>query len=127
MHVTLRNWSQIMLVGCSLVIGAASCNAFAKAPGPITPEPTLGNDEQTFIFTGQCPNGERYRIYSYQKIVENIPQTFYAYEGPAGKGTVRTAASPKTMSVRVCRKFAEIDHQHQLLGMIFRTHIANYF
>lgn len=108
MHVAHRMWSKIMLVGCSLVIGAASCNVFAKVPGPMTPEPTLGNDEQTFIFAGLCPNGERYRIYSYLKIVENIPHTFYEFEGPAGKGTVRTAASPKTMSVRVCRKLAEI-------------------
>ena len=108
MSFALRMCSQIMLVACSLVIGAASSNAFATVPMSMTAQPKLGNDENTFTFAGQCPNGERYRIYAYQKLVENSPQTFYDYEGPVGKGTVRTAASPKTMSVRVCRKLAEI-------------------
>jgi hypothetical protein len=68
----------------------------------------LGNDDTAFTFAGHCPNGERYRIFSYQRLVENIPQSFYDYEGPVGRGTVRTDATPKTMSVRVCRKLAEI-------------------
>ena len=32
----------------------------------------------------------------------------YDYEGPAGKGSVSTRATPRTMSVRVCTKLAEI-------------------
>lgn len=71
-------------------------------------EAKFANDEDTYTFAGHCPNGETYRIYVYQKLVENTPHSFYDYEGPVGKGTVRTAATPKTMSVRVCRKLAEI-------------------
>jgi hypothetical protein len=71
-------------------------------------KPQLGNDDTNFMFGGVCPNGEPYKIVAYQQVVDNVPQAFYDYEGPAGKGTVRTTASPKTLSVRICRKLAEI-------------------
>ena len=73
---------------------------------------TLGNDEETFTFAGRCPNGDNYRLVSYQLDVLGTNQSFYAYEGPAGKGKVSTSASPKTMSVRVCRQLAEIINQN---------------
>lgn len=73
---------------------------------------TLGNDEDTFTFAGKCPNGDIYRLVSYQMDVSGIRQSFYDYEGPAGKGKVSTSASPKTMSVRVCRQLAEIINQN---------------
>jgi hypothetical protein len=44
--------------------------------------------------------------------VSGTRQSFYDYEGPAGKGKVSTTASPKTMSVRVCRQLAEIINQN---------------
>jgi hypothetical protein len=72
----------------------------------------LGNDEDTFTFVGKCPNGFNYRLVSYQMDVSGAPQSFYDYEGPAGKGKVSTTASPKTMSVRVCRQLAEIINQN---------------
>jgi hypothetical protein len=68
----------------------------------------MGNDENTFIFAGRCPNGQAYRLFSYQAEVEGLTQSFYDYEGPAGKGTVKTQATPKTVAVRVCRALAEI-------------------
>jgi hypothetical protein len=40
--------------------------------------------------------------------VAGTSQSYFDYEGPAGKGKVSTSASPKTMSVRVCRQLAEI-------------------
>ena len=40
--------------------------------------------------------------------VDGLLQSFYDYEGPAGKGTVRTNTSPKKMAVRVCRELADI-------------------
>lgn len=69
---------------------------------------TLGNDESSFVFAGKCFNGESYRLFSHQKIVAGKPVSFYAYDGPAGKGSVQTETTPKVMAQRVCRKFAEI-------------------
>lgn len=68
----------------------------------------LSNDEETFLFTGVCQNGEPYRLFSYQKGTGDLSQSYYDYEGPAGKGTVRSDTYPKVMAVRVCRKLAEI-------------------
>lgn len=34
-------------------------------------EAKFANDEDTYTFAGHCPNGETYRIYAYQKLVEN--------------------------------------------------------
>ena len=72
--------------------------------------PVLGNDEQEFIFAGGCPNGDKYRIFSYQMEVDGLTQSFYDYEGPAGKGTVRTNAQPKKMATRVCHELADISN-----------------
>ncbi|CAN1523961.1 hypothetical protein B9Z42_04380 [Limnohabitans sp. B9-3] len=68
----------------------------------------LGNDDDSFIFSGRCPNGQTYRLFSYQTQVNGITQFFYDYEGPVGKGTVKTRATAKTLAVRVCRPLAEI-------------------
>jgi hypothetical protein len=68
----------------------------------------FGNDEKTFVFTGVCPNGEPYRLFSYQKNVGGLPQSYYDYDGPVGKGTVQSETYPKVMAVRVCRQSAEI-------------------
>lgn len=88
-----------MLCGLALV-----CFALA---GP-TAQAKFTNDDETYTFAGRCPNGETYRIHAYQKLVDNTPQSFYDYQGPVGKGTVRSTATPKTMAARVCRQLAEI-------------------
>jgi hypothetical protein len=67
-----------------------------------------GNNDTEFIFAGRCMNGESYRIYSYEKNIDGAVKSFYDYEGPAGKGTVITSASPKTVAERICRHSAEI-------------------
>ena len=102
-----------------VVLGVCLLAAVALVPhvgaiiAPTTmAQTTLGNDEDTFTFVGQCPNGENYRLVSYPMGVAGISQSFYDYEGPAGKGKVSTDASPKTMSVRVCRQLAEIINQN---------------
>lgn len=95
------------LLFCLANLGSASL-LFLDATPSYAAGSQLGEDDTSFTFAGQCPNGERYRIFSYQRVVGNSSQSFYDYEGPVGKGTVRTDASPKTMSVRVCRKLAEI-------------------
>ena len=68
----------------------------------------MRNDEETFVFTGVCSNGEPYRLLSYQKHVGDLPLSYYDFDGPAGKGTVQSNTYPKVMAVRVCRKLAEI-------------------
>jgi hypothetical protein len=68
----------------------------------------LASDETAFVFAGKCETDEPYRLVSYQKNVSGVPQSFYDYEGPNGKGTVRAETAPKVMAARVCRKMAEI-------------------
>lgn len=73
--------------------------------------PTLAirNDDTEIVFIGRCPNGNSYRIFSYQKEIDGSTQSFYDYEGPAGKGTVRTNIQPKKMLARLCRDLADIN------------------
>lgn len=69
---------------------------------------SAGGEEGEYMFAGKCPNGENYRLFSYQMVVHGDAKSFYDYEGPVGRGQVRTNAPPKTMAVRVCRELAEI-------------------
>ncbi len=66
------------------------------------------NDDTTYVFAGKCASEESYRLVSYQKNVSGFTQSFYDYEGPNGKGTIRAETDPKVMAARVCRKMAEI-------------------
>ena len=100
--------SNIFLVTCLLANITAVPNAVAWISNTEQTQYKLGNDEDTFTFVGRCPNGESYRIYSFEMDVDGLLQSFYNYEGPAGKGTVRTNTSPKKMAVRVCRELADI-------------------
>lgn len=104
--------SGILLGVCFLAGMALAPHVGAKITPMAKLQTTLGNDEDTFTFVGRCPNGEKYRLVSYQMDVSGTSQSFYDYEGPAGKGKVSTSASPKTMSVRVCRRLAEIINQN---------------
>jgi hypothetical protein len=63
---------------------------------------------ETYRFVGTCPNGTPYRLFFYEAKTEGMVQSFYDYEGPAGRGTVKTSTPPKTMAVRVCRALSEI-------------------
>jgi hypothetical protein len=102
-----------IVLGVSLLAGVALMPRVGAIIAPTNlVQTTLGNDEETFIFVGQCPNGDNYRLVSYSMDVAGASQSFYDYEGPAGKGKVNTSASPKTMSVRVCRQLAEIINQN---------------
>jgi len=102
-----------IFLGVCLLAGVALAPHVGAKITPTTQlQTTLGNDEDTFTFVGQCPNGEKYRLVSYGMDVSGTRQSVYDYEGPAGKGSVNTNASPKTMSVRVCRQLAEIINQN---------------
>ena len=92
----LRHLTRVMVIG-ALLTHACAWSAHA---------------EDTFVFAGKCPNGESYRLFSYQKSTGASSQSFYDYEGPAGKGTVQSDTQPKVMTVRVCRKLAEIINTH---------------
>lgn len=102
-----------ILVGVCLLAGMSLApQVVAKITPTAQLQTALGNDEDTFTFAGQCPNGDKYRLVSYEIDVLGTRQSFYDYEGPAGQGKVNTSASPKTMSVRVCRQLAEIINQN---------------
>jgi hypothetical protein len=58
--------------------------------------------------TGRCPNGDSYRLISYEKEVEGYWKSFYDYQGPVGVGTVKTQTAPRVMVSRVCIALAEI-------------------
>lgn len=98
----------ICFATCFFINIATVPGAAAEVVKKVSLQAKLGNDEETFIFAGRCPNNQIYRISSYELIVDGVPQSFYDYEGPVGKGTAKTNASPKTMAVRVCRELAEI-------------------
>jgi hypothetical protein len=68
----------------------------------------LGHDETSFTFAGRCPNGEPYRLFSYEKLVSGVSLPYYDYDAPVGKGTVQSDTAPKVMAVRICRRWAEI-------------------
>jgi hypothetical protein len=69
----------------------------------------IGNDDTEFVFAGRCPNGETYRIFSYQMEIDGLTQSFSDYEGPAGKGTIRTNVQPKKLLTRLCHELADIN------------------
>jgi len=102
----------ILLGACLLSFVAIAQQAGPKNMKTENSQVTLGNDGNTFTFAGRCPNGENYRLVSYEMAISGTSHSFYNYEGPAGKGTVSTSASPKTMAVRVCRQLAEIINQN---------------
>jgi hypothetical protein len=87
-------------------------SAFAWAAKTDSTKTVLGNNEETFVFAGMCPNGEPYRLVSYQKNVSGLSSSYYDYDAPVGKGTVQSDATPKVMAVRVCRKLTEIINTH---------------
>jgi hypothetical protein len=107
----MKRLNASILLGACLLASVAMAQAVPQSVKPVKTQVVLGNDEDSFTFVGRCPNGDQYRLVSYQIVVSGISESFYDYEGPAGKGKVSTSASPKTMSVRVCRQLAEIIHQ----------------
>lgn len=90
------------------LMAAAFSYAWATPSEATDVRKPLGNDDDTFIFMGRCPHGEVYRLLSYDKEVNGLKQSFYDYEGPAGKGTVKTKTEPRVMMSRVCLALAEI-------------------
>jgi hypothetical protein len=100
--------SSIFLMACLLANITLAPNAIAWLSRTEQTQKKLGNDEETFIFAGRCADGSAYRLYSFQMDVDGLRQSFYDYEGPAGKSTVRTNTSPKKMALLVCHELADM-------------------
>ena len=87
-----------------ILLSSAAVGATQSTRAPTLTE----NDEERFVFTGKCATDESYRLVSYRKKVSGLTHSFYDYDGPNGKGTVRSETPPKVMAARVCRRMAEI-------------------
>jgi len=100
--------SVLFLSACLIFNFAVAQSAVGSTGKAHVQRAALGNDETTFVFAGHCSSGETYRLVSYKMDVDGLSQSFYDYEGPVGKGSVKTETAPKVMAARVCRQFAEI-------------------
>jgi hypothetical protein len=98
----------IFLMTCLLANVTLVPNAVAWMSNTEPTQKQSGNDEETSTFVGRCANGTSYRLYAYEMDVDGLRQSFYDYEGPAGKSTVRTHTSPKKMALLVCHELADI-------------------
>ena len=83
------NTSNVFLLLCFVANIATLPVLTASAELPHKKTYALQNDDTEFVFAGRCPSGEPYRFHSYQIEVDGLAQSFYDYEGPAGKGTIR--------------------------------------
>lgn len=101
--------SNLFLLLCFVANVATLPVLTASARTEHKPTYTLGDDDMEFVFVGHCPNGDSYRMFSYQMEIDGLTQSFYDYQGPAGKGTVKTTAQPKKMLTRLCRNSADIN------------------
>ena len=108
MRATSFSNSNFGRAACVLVAAFFLASVAAWASKMERANPNVGDNEETFVFTGTCDNSEPYRLISYQKNIAGMSRSFYDYDGPNGKGTVQAETSPKVMAARVCRKFAEI-------------------
>lgn len=62
----------------------------------------LGENDVEFLFVDKCSNGEKYRIFSYQKMVEGKMRDFFDFSGPIGSGTIRSNIPAKEAKRHVC-------------------------
>ena len=107
-------FSRAITVGIAFISAASLSIFLATLASPVQAEnhTSLGEDDNEFVFAGTCHNGESYRLFSYTKVIDGQTYWQHDYEGPAGKGSVSTRATPRTMAVRVCRKLVEIIDDH---------------
>lgn len=102
------NRSSVFLLLCFVIniFTVPSLTALAADAGSVSS--VLTSDDPGSTFAGLCPNGSPYRIFSYQLDIDGLTQSFYDYEGPAGKGTIRTGIPSEKMVVRVCHENADL-------------------
>ncbi len=100
-----RSMAQLGLA-CWLVLTAST--SMASAPTAEHGQSVRDLKDRKITITGRCPNGDAYRLISYEKEVEGYWKSFYDYKGPVGTGTVKTKTVPRVMVSRVCIALAEI-------------------
>jgi hypothetical protein len=93
-------------LACWLILSAST--SMASAPTGETGQSVRDLKDRKITITGRCPNGDAYRLISYEKEVEGYWKSFYDYKGPVGTGTVKTKTVPRVMVSRVCIALAEI-------------------
>jgi len=100
-------------IGISIVL---LFSAFACAAKTDSTKTVLGNDEETFVFTGICPNGEPYRLVSYQKSIGALSSAYYDYDAPVGKGTVQSESPRESRRLLTLRRWS---HEQQEVQPLF--------
>jgi hypothetical protein len=92
----------------SVLLGITAATSWAATPALGPARHAANPAEAGLTITGRCPNGDAFRLVSYDKQVEGFWKSFYDYQGPVGAGTVRTQTVPRVMASRVCIALAEI-------------------
>lgn len=92
----------------SVLFGVTAITSVASTLGVDTAKHDVIPVEAAITMTGRCPNGDAFRLVSYDKQVEGLWKSFYDYQGPVGVGTVKTQTVPRVMASRVCIALAEI-------------------
>jgi len=107
---TLRNIFTFALArnGMTASVILAAGASMASTPSADVAQTVSAGALSGITMTGRCPNGEAFRLFSYDKEVEGYWKSFYDYQGPVGTGTVKTRTAPKVMASRVCVALAEI-------------------
>lgn len=95
-------------VGLAAWLMLTACASMATAPTAAHGQAERAQQDRGILMTGRCPNGDAYRLISYEKEVEGYWKSFYDYQGPVGSGTVKTKTVPRVMVSRVCIALAEI-------------------
>jgi hypothetical protein len=101
-HRFISRWALSVMLGITAVSSLAATRSVD--PAQLASKPV----EAGITMTGRCPNGDAFRLISYDKQVEGLWKSFYDYQGPVGSGTVRTQTVPRVMASRVCIALAEI-------------------
>ena len=98
----LSRWALSVLLGITAATSWATTPALGPAQHAVNPA------QSGLTITGRCPNGDAFRLVSYDQQVEGLWKSFYDDQGPVGVGTVRTQTVPRVMASRVCIALAEI-------------------
>lgn len=92
----------------SVLLGITAATSWAATPTVGPAQHAANPAEAGLTITGRCPNGDAFRLVSYDQQVEGLWKSFYDDQGPVGVGTVRTQTVPRVMASRVCIALAEI-------------------
>ncbi len=98
----------------SSVMGLFLCLASQALADEASTSRLADQASETYRFVGTCPNGAPYRLFFCEAKIEGVLQSFYDYEGPAGRGTVKTNTPPRRWPCGCaarCQKFQAINFE----------------